>query len=293
MTQVAWQGWQLQMPPRWSPMKLEGDYREGYASFADLLQQRLGLRWKQIKSKRLDVRKWASQVMRDEVGRLAADEAREVAPPPTGEWGISLLYQEPEPPGRDLWVGYSQTSQRAVVLAYHTRHRDQVLRSSLMPSLEDAPADQPMPWAVFELSCIVPPGFSLMSHRLNAGDLSLLLSDKRRELLVRQIAVAQLALKRMPLEKWLLQQHRMQNRYYRSIGKAEPVEVQAFGERRISGFTQERHRRRRYFWMRRLPRTFASFALHDEQRDRLVIVEATDEPLAREVVQTVGWAKRE
>src|SRR5438105_12895676 len=106
---TAWQGWQLRLPARWNPVKLEGDYRKGEALFADMDRARLGMRWSTVSANRFD----AKRVMRDEVGVLAADEASlfELA---HESWRASLLYLEPEPPGRDVWVGYSAGSRRAV-----------------------------------------------------------------------------------------------------------------------------------------------------------------------------------
>ena len=80
--------------------------------------------------------------------------------------------------------------------------------------------DDPTPWSIFELSCIVPASFRLTGQRLNAGDLSLQFTERRahrdgpprcffrRRLTVRQIAVAELALRRLPLDRWLAEQER-------------------------------------------------------------------------------------
>ncbi|HEY8668742.1 MAG TPA: hypothetical protein VIL86_18995, partial [Tepidisphaeraceae bacterium] len=148
---VAWQGWTLEIPSRWSPLKLEGDYDKGMALFADLHRPRLGLRWEKPRGKKFDALAWARRALNDEVGKLAADEARNF-PLPDDRWTVSLLYQESEPPGRDVWVGYSAQSGRAVELIYHAKRRERIL-STLIPTLGDAPADQPLPWSIFELSC--------------------------------------------------------------------------------------------------------------------------------------------
>src|SRR5262245_37495785 len=97
---VAWQGWKLELPPRWGQTKLEGTYDAGYALFADLHRPRLGIKWGTLgKNKSFDPKK----ALRDEVGQLAADEAKDLAMPGKG-WASSMLYLDPEPPGRDVWV---------------------------------------------------------------------------------------------------------------------------------------------------------------------------------------------
>jgi hypothetical protein len=52
-------------------------------------------------------------------------------------------------------------------------------------------------------------------------------------------------------------------------------------------------RRRRFFFMWWQAPGYSVLAKHDVSRDRLVIVDATEESLAREVMDSVGWAAKE
>jgi hypothetical protein len=330
----AWQGLWLELPPRWNPVKLEGDYDQGYALFADLHRARLGVRWTRPRKPRMSLRRllggrwefdataWSRQTMREEVGMLAAAEAvewpaqgREADRPDAMSWGrkweVSLLYLEPEPPGRDVWLGFSRESGRAVQVTHHANRREMILAQALLPALADLPQDGMLPWSVFELSCRVPAEMRLERHVLNAGDLSLIFAGGGRNVLVRQLAVAHLALKRLSLEKWLQQQMSIRRRHYRVKGGVEEVEVGVEGgrgtsaeqrgsstrgetgvegERMLRGLSQWMRRRRRFWWMRWVPEGFVTYALHDEARDRLVLVQGTQEQLVREVAATVGWA---
>lgn len=286
---VVWQGWRLDLPARWNPVKLEGDYASGHALFMDLYGPRLGLMWKKAGGRRFDPDKWARQTLVAEVGTLAAAEARELAD--LRPWQAARLYIDPEPPGRDVWLAYSPVSARCVVLTYFARRRERILAETVVPTLVDLPTDRAMPWSVFEMSCVVPPGLSLAGRTLNAGDLSLSFADKRRQLTVRQIAVAELALKRMGIEKWLIQQEQTRRKHYRPVGEAQAMQLTAMG-RAIQGVGRALRRRRRFFWMRKLPRGLWGCALHDKARDRLVIGQGTDRALVEEVLATVGWAAR-
>lgn len=289
-TIFCWQGWCLSLPHRWNPLKLEGDCDSGYAGFADLLQQRLGIRWQKHKAARFDAEKWAHKTLRQELGVLAAEEAVPATPPAEGDWRGCYIYNEPDPPGRDIWTGYSAVSGRGIVLSYHARRRDRTLAGSLVPRLMDLPVAEPMPWSVFELSCIVPVGFILQDHRLHAGDLSLTFTRKRDKLIIRQLAVAQLALQRLPLEKWLAQQQHLHRKHYRPTGKSpEPISI-SLPDRTLEGLSRARRRRLRFSLMRSLSRDMITFALHDAQRDRLAMIEASSPSLARELAQTLGWA---
>src|SRR5690606_27769097 len=102
---VVWQGWRIDLPTRWNPVKLEGTFEEGYALFADLHRARLGVRWSRDRRIRKDPAAWIKRSMRDEVGLLASDETQ---PYKTADnaFDAPLLYLEPEPPGRDVWIGY-------------------------------------------------------------------------------------------------------------------------------------------------------------------------------------------
>src|SRR4051812_42493275 len=86
----AWQGWQLMLPARWNPVKLEGDRDSGYVLIADMNRPQLGLRWKKMAAKRFD----AMRELRGEVGALAAEKGR----PWEGrgdEWTRGVLFLEP------------------------------------------------------------------------------------------------------------------------------------------------------------------------------------------------------
>jgi hypothetical protein len=303
MAIVAWQGWRLDLPPRWNPVKLEGDYRQGYALLADLHRPRLGLRWRTLTRKQLsDPAAWTAATMKQEVGSLAAAEAIAYSPPDdSGSLQSPMLYVEPDPPGRDVFLAISKPSGRGVELIHHAHRRERILAEAVLPGFADLPADRAMPWSIFELSCIAPAGFVLQSHRLNAGDLSLTFAgtggNRNQWILVRQVAVAQLALGRMALDRWLVGQQRARQRHYKPSGDAQKVEISLSAgglddlqSRPVSGWMAHMRRRRRFVWLARLVAQITTVALHDEQRDRLVFVQGTDEALLRQIAGTVGWA---
>jgi hypothetical protein len=286
---VAWQGWQIDLPRRWDPVKLEGDYSSGYALFADALRPRLGLRWStpRKRGRKFDVAGAAARAMKVEVGHLAAGEAKPFEM--SGPWEGSTLYIEPQPPGRDVWIGYSKISCRLLQLAYHAHRREHILAGMVLPTIADFPADRATPWAVFDLSCVMPADMALVGQRLNAGDLGLTFADRWNRVTVRQIAVAQLALQRTPLDGWITEQQRTMSRHYRSVGVSSDVTVRVGGGRNVGGRRARMARRRRFGLLRwRLARKYVTFALHDDVRDRLVILHGTDEALLCAIAETFG-----
>jgi hypothetical protein len=283
-TPFAWQGWRLDLPSTWNPVKLEGDYDAGFALIADIDRPQLGLRWRAVRAgKRFDAQRWARRAMRDEVGKLAADEARP-HPLERGAGPGSLIYIEPDPPGRDVFVAHSGVSGRAIEIVRHIQRRERTLHDEILPTLIDAPADEPRRWAVFDLACIVPSRFRLVHHRLNAGDLTLSFEAGRETLTVRQVALAGLALSRLPIERWLTNQERAVSQRYKPLG--EPEAAEAIGS--LAGVRRPSVRRRRFALARWLPARTMTYALHDAARDRLLLLQGSNEASIREVAATVG-----
>ena len=286
----AWHGWRLELPVEWNPVRIEGTWRSGFVLFADLHKPRLGLRWGVVGGKRIDANVWTRSAVRDEIGIIAAREARPL--PFNGKFESSIIYPDPDPPGRDVWAGFSRATGRGVELIYHAQGRDSVLEGAIVPTLCDCAADQPMPWSVFDLRCVAPAGMRLKSQQLNAGDLRLAFAcaTSGRFASVRQLAVAKLALSRMPLKNWLASEVRGRLMHYAETNDQRDVTYETADGRAVCGVARTLKRRRRSFFMRGLPRELLAAALHDEARDRLVLVQASDGILMNEFVRFVGCA---
>jgi hypothetical protein len=263
-------------------MKLEGDYNTGYALVADVYRPRLGMRWT-TPARNFDAQTWAKKALIEEVGQLAAQAAK---PCPTDYWKTSLLFSEPDPPGRDVWLALGNVSGRTMELVHHVTVDEPSQMEALRRQLADSPPADELLWSVFDLSCKTPPGYRLESKLLNAGDLRLTFTDDSQHLTVRQIAVAHLALKTMPLEKWLEQQQLPHEKNYRLTGPPSPI---CFTET-LHGLACQLHRRRK-LWQRRLPAEIYILALHDTQRGKLIVVEADTKLSAEQFAKTVGWAE--
>jgi hypothetical protein len=218
-------------------------------------------------------------IIRAEAGDQAAHRARPLPDPDQPDNGAdNLVYLDPDPPGRDVHVWWG--AGRLLEVVYHAPRRDDVLLGEIIPSLSDSSLLSTRPWAVFDLTCAVPIAFTLTSHRLNVGDLSLEFADGNQFVSVRQIALAEMALRRKGLAQWLAQQQRAG---YRAMGDPSPIDLTLRDGRSISGLIGRSRRRLRF---RRGERV--SLAVHDPARDRLIFIDASDESLARDVAQTVG-----
>ena len=173
-------------------------------------------------------------------------------------------------------------------MIYHARKREPTLAERVLPTLRDLPDDRPMSWSIFDLACTVPVKMKLKSHLLSAGDLRLTFTDARRLVSVRQIAVAKLALARMPLVKWLAQEQRARSLHYRATSSTSDVCIRSADGRELVGLSRTMSRRLRFFLVRWLCEHLTSAALHDAERDRLLLLTASDRDLLEDVARTVG-----
>jgi hypothetical protein len=285
---IAWQGWTLRVPEDWNPVKVEGDADRGLLLLADLERPRLGLRWRKL-SERVDGERWAQQSLKEEVGLLASEEAKELLP--DAAWKGGRLYIEPEPPGRDVWAGVSATSGRGIQVVYHAKTRDRRLAAEILPTLHDAKADAPRSWAIFDLACQTPAGWALQWYRFHAGDVALAFTRGRSNVTVRQIGPASLALARQPLEEWMKQQDKAAAKLYRPVSKPEPSDLTLRGTP-LSGLTAKMAKRKRLFWAIGT-RPQVRLGVHDTDRNRLLIVQGDDEANVRQWLALTGTAPGE
>ena len=293
---LAWQGWQLRVPDDWNPVKVDGDADQGQLLLADLERPRLGLRWRRL-SKRVDAEKWTRQSVKEEVGELAASEARPLDIPgsengaPAGKsaeraWQANLLYAEPQPPGRDVWAGVSTATGRGLQVVFHVKKRDRQFADEILPALQDTPADAQRPWAIFDLNCQSPPGWAVQWYRFYAGDLALSFANGRGRVMIRQVGPAGLALSRQPLETWLKQQDKTVAKLYRPVGEPVVAEVTLRGQS-IQALRSAMRKRRRLFWAVTI-RDQLRLAVHDAGRNRLIIAQGDDETVVRQFLDAVG-----
>lgn len=273
---LAWHGLSLPLPDDWSPVKIEGDAAKGAMIVADLHASRLAIRWQTVRRPdRFDADQWSRGAIAAEVGQLMLEKSTPLTPDLADGWSGGRLFLEPEPPGRDVWVGFHRPSGRAVEIVHQTKGRSRTLPEQIVRPLRVVRGA----WSIFDLSCRVPDGWTLRRQRLNAGDLTLTFGKERDTLIVRQLGPAALALARQPIERWLDQHARLWAKTY--AGRT-PADVEA------DGLVRTYERRRRFFFARWLERQRVIVASHDRERDRIAIVDASTRDLAMETLATVG-----
>ncbi len=285
---LAWHGWRVSVPDAWNPVKVDGDWSAGVMLLADMHQAKLGIRWRTIK--RGDPAKLAARALANEVGALAAKEATDVAMPVGSAWRVSKLYTESDPPGRDIWFGWSSTSGRVIEIVHHVKHRDSVFAESVLPTVEDTKPGEQQAWSIFDLSCKSPAGWSLLWYRLNAGDLTLAFTRKRQQVRVRQVGPASLALARMKLDDWMGQLDKAHRKIYRDVSGMSDASLE-LPTRTLTGRSGVLNRKKRLFWAITYARQLKVLGFHDEARNRLLLAQGDDETVMLEMLKTMGWSK--
>lgn len=283
---IAWQGWRLRVPTTWNPVKVDGDWDQGVLLLADMLQAKLGLRWKRMK--RGDPMQWANRSLEAEVGKLASQEAIDHPMPHPSDWRVSKLYIDKDPPGRDIWSGWSEKSGRVLEIVHHAQNRDPVWVHQLLPTVDDTPVTESQAWSIFDFSAITPPGWTLKWFRLNAGDLTLAFAKERRLIRLRQVGPASLALARMGLEDWIGQLDKAYRKIYRDAENLSETTLQ-LPQQTLSGRSGVFKRKRRLFWAFRFANQVQTLGFHDPARNRLLLAQGDDEPVMRQMLGSMGW----
>lgn len=282
MHALAWHGWTLTTPADWNPVRIEGDSAHGTLLLADLHAPQLGLHWT-TPSRRADVNAAVERRLIDEVGKLAAAEAVACDLPDVQH---GRLYADPQPPGRDVFVGHSPRSGRLLTVVYHAAERSDALGRTLR-TLADTPSDAATRWSAFDFTFTTPPRWRLRAERLNAGHLAFLLAGPDRQTAVlRQIAPAALALARQPLAAWAKSMPFTTPKHYRDDGDAVDAQWQRSDGSRVTGLRRRLRRRRRLCWAWFLPRSQTVLAAHDTLRDKCVLVQGADESVLADLLRS-------
>jgi hypothetical protein len=284
---LAWQGWRLPVPRDWNVVRIEGDWARGMILLADLKRPRMGLRWDSLPAGG-DAEAAVKSAMAAEIGSPASGPANRAAASPG--WSFAMQSVEPDPPGRDVWIGHSTVSGRIAQLSFPVEARRDRAARELPDNLADTAESDETAWSILDLSCAAPAGWKLASHHLMAGDLRLTFARETDRLLIRQIAPARLALSRQSIQKWIAQHPLERRRTDRSFGEPTSITTQIHGRTDV-GLRQAWTRGGRGLWrmLRGELRRVEVTLLHDAEHDRLWVIESPD-PVPSSVINALGWA---
>ncbi|HEX8522131.1 MAG TPA: hypothetical protein VF669_07735 [Tepidisphaeraceae bacterium] len=260
---LAFQGWNVAIPSDCNPSHIEGAFRKGAIHVADMDQPRLALRWHYIPQQRFNPHRILSN-------ELSPDELPR-AKPTASAVGLSSqwLYTSPT---RNLFLAHSPTTHR-IIQILHQPDDNICFENDILPTLADTSPTAPTRWSLFDLACTTPADFVLSQHNFFAGDLTLSFTCNREFLNIRQISPAPLALSRRPLRAWLADQEKQLLPHYAPGGDFSEHKLHVTG---LAGVTRTAARRKRFAFKYWLPPQIMTRALHDPQRDRLLLLQGTN-----------------
>lgn len=212
---LAWCGWTMPIDSTWRPLRIDGEWSRGEMIVGDAMETLFQVTWRQPDRKRFAPLRWLDQRARE----LDAT----VGDPPPHAASLHAVRFFPEVPSpvrgsRAMWYGWAPDPGLMVEVAVNRDAEafagERVWRD-ILAHVTVAPADAAVPWSVFGVSFRTPPGFQLANRKLLPGDMSILVQDERRRLLVRQVYPAATALRRHPLEHWLSHFPFKEHRRYR------------------------------------------------------------------------------
>jgi hypothetical protein len=287
---LAWAGLMLDVPPTYRPFKVEGNARKGMIGLADDQGVRLELAWGVPRRRRFDAlemltRKLKGTMPRQHRGRHANRHIETRRDLPAFE---TLLGYHDEEHELDRWLGFVPKTRRALEIVYHhgSTRQDRQFRARILPSLTEQPPDAPQRWAFFGHHLTTPADFAYRDATLNIGDMQIVVTASNRPrsraaVTVQLIYPAQLALARNPLNVWLSDhighRKRAHRPRYNKLFQGGGIVHQSFDSPLGTGLTADAHLRRMLkvvSWT--TPWRKRTWVIHDQQHDRLLIVDALD-----------------
>lgn len=301
----GWAGWLTTIPDAWRLIRVDGDSRRGKLGLGDGEAVRLQLAWASVTRRRFNPERFARRHLRRSIRPRRARRAAEFELIDNARLQPLIRYRDDEHQ-LDRYVGYAPDTRRVMDIVCHRTHKraDRFARDITIADLTDQPDDKPVRWAFFAVSFTAPERFRHDSATLNLGDMRVRLVRRagliRNEYLtVRHIYPAELAMMRGDLDYWLdntvtemRQLYRPQRvRWFRR--KAVPADVvdTTLGTCRA---TELRLRYLLRFMLWRYPWRLRALLIHDEQHDRLVLLQLAARPqrmddLIEQVIDGLCW----
>jgi len=297
---LAWAGWMMKVPRKWRPLRIEDKSTSGRMILGDSSQAVAQIKWSRQAGRNFDSGRW----LRRRIKMVACDASTVENNPAPVDFKQSAWITRAgssKTGRRSLWYGYSPKAQLLLEIVLNgeiDEKTQKIFRFKVMPSLRVCDHSLATKWAFFDVSFESPAGFTLKTKRLNVGDMTLELTNRKvGRLLVRQVYPASLALQRRKLEKWVRSFPHKEHRHFKPLNENEPWKVESF-ERDINGLICRGKKSLPFPLGFCTPRFTIAAISHDTQLDRLLIVEydgkkpEADNAVSN-VISRMNWARFE
>ena len=270
---LAWAGWRLNVPSEWRPLKLSGTPDKGWMMVGNSEYACFSIHWQQLGKALADGEAWA----RDRLKRLGL--LPDIAPPAARHFDACAWAHEvqtEEHKRTTHWYGCAHGAKLLLGVKINGVLRktgSELVTDLVLPSLRTLPADAATPWAMYDLSFVTPPGFTLIHRHLFVGDVALKFGRGRGEsLMLRQVYPGDLALARRSSERWLAAYPFVEHRRLNSSSAKTSPWTDTTG-RGLIGVAREGCKRLGFPLGRLMPRWNRAIAAYDPTLNRLLIAE--------------------
>jgi len=272
-TIIAWQGWQMPMGKDWRPLKIDGDYHDGFMIIGDQGGPVLQIRWERPKKAGpLTGGTWLEEKCR----RLAV-LPEDNPPHPAGfdrvAWVKNVLFRQGV--RKTLWWGWSAsdvTAMEVMTTSLRKMETNRHVMEELIPHLTVFNPGEDWRWRLYRTSFKVPGTFRLFRQHLFLGDVALMFQRGAQEnMMVRQVYPADLALSRRSMDQWLLQINPFPHR--RIFRKTDETGWQTEDRANLFGTIQAGIKSAPFPFNRVAPRRCCKMIAKDLRLDRLLMAE--------------------
>ncbi|MCG3178468.1 MAG: hypothetical protein BIFFINMI_00795 [Phycisphaerae bacterium] len=292
---LAWGSWRMRIPPRWRPVKIEGDSRGGRIYLGADEAMVLQVKWRRMQAENFDPHAWIrTRLASDASAAVPQEQTPRTDDFPLAAWAPRVASADGNKAA--LWYGWSPRARLVLELVFNVTDDRSVARTAedlLLPSLGSAAADEPGVWAVYGASFRSPPGLELVGRELFPGRISLRLASGGRVMALQQLFPAELSLSRRELGRWVGYMPFRERRRRAGPPDGEPCEFESLG-RSLPGVIRYSYKQFGYpmHWIARR-RNVAAVA-HDAELDRLLLAELDspggwDEDAVREAIAAMNW----
>ena len=297
MTPLAWAGWETRIPKSWAPLHLEGDHEKGRVMIGGSEKACFQIRWGRQGRGETDARRWISQHVKA-ISTESAIEPLDVDPDfNASAWlpAVSRLDKS----AKGIWFGFSAKARLGlefdVNLSIEPEEAD-LIKNRIIPGLKTTGTDEPHRWAVFDVSFVTPPGYTLRDRHMYSGDMAFrFVRGMKSTLVLRQVYPADVSLQRRNMGLWLRKFPFKEHRKYRTVEKSRDWSV-SVGARTLKG---KRRLGRKVFafpltWVR--ARHSTAGAVIDPDLNRMLIAEydspsETDHAVISKAIRDMNWAR--
>lgn len=270
-TQIAWNGWSLDVPERWHPLRIEGTHSRGRLEIGDGERAVLRVTWWRPWRRFFSPERWLKKRLRS---YATAQHVEDFDQPGQGISHGKMLGEVffTKDDIRSLLYAVSKESGLVVELVSNGAIPEKqrlAIRKNVLPSLRLREADERTEWSLFRTRFETPSAYRLRRSNVMLGDVGLeLTAPGGKRLMLRQIYPAGLALSRRDTDHWL------RSSPFPEVCRIVPggdLEEERDGAKitTIQRSFRKSLRAPLHFLRRR---TRYARLMHDETRDRLLVV---------------------